>query len=252
MSRRPLVAGNWKMFKTRAEAVAWCADLRAGLAEADGVDLAVCPPATALADVAAALAGSGVGVWGQNVHQAESGAFTGEISTAMLAEAGATGSLLGHSERRALFNEHDDLLAEKVVACLEAGLEPVLCIGEMEYARDAGSTETILDGQLRTGLARASAEQIARITVAYEPVWAIGTGRTATPEMAQEAHAFIRGVLRDLAGDGADGIRILYGGSVKPENAAELTAQPDVDGALVGGASLDAASLLAIAAAARP
>ena len=252
MSRRPLVAGNWKMFKTRAEAVAWCADLRAGLAAADGVDLAVCPPATALADVAAALAGSGVGVWGQNVHQAESGAFTGEISTGMLAEAGATGSLLGHSERRALFNEHDDLLAEKVVACLEAGLEPVLCIGEMEYARDAGSTETILDEQLRTGLARASAEQIARITVAYEPVWAIGTGRTATPEMAQEAHAFIRGVLRDLAGDGADGIRILYGGSVKPENAAELTAQPDVDGALVGGASLDAASLLAIAAAARP
>ena len=252
MSRRPLVAGNWKMFKTRAEAVAWCADLTAGLAEADGVDLAVCPPATALADVAAALAGSGVGVWGQNVHQAESGAFTGEISTAMLAEAGATGSLLGHSERRALFNEHDDLLAEKVVACLEAGLEPVLCIGEMEYARDAGSTETILDGQLRTGLARASAEQIARITVAYEPVWAIGTGRTATPEMAQEAHAFIRGVLRDLAGDAADGIRILYGGSVKPENAAELTAQPDVDGALVGGASLEAASLLAIAAAARP
>jgi len=252
MSRRPLVAGNWKMFKTRAEAVAWCADLTAGLAQVDGVDLAVCPPATALADVAAALAGSGVGVWGQNVHQAESGAFTGEISTAMLAEAGATGSLLGHSERRALFNEHDDLLAEKVVACLAAGLAPVLCIGEMEYARDAGSTETILDEQLRKGLALATPAQIAGVTVAYEPVWAIGTGRTATPAMAQEAHAFIRGVLRDLAGDAADAIRILYGGSVKPENAAELMAEPDVDGALVGGASLEAPSLLAIAAAARP
>ena len=252
MSRRPLVAGNWKMFKTRAEAVAWCHDLKAGLAQAEGVDLAVCPPATALAEVAAALAGTGVGVWGQNVHQAASGAFTGEVSTGMLLEAGATGALLGHSERRALFNEHDDLLAEKVPACLEAGLEPVLCIGEMEYARDAGATETILDEQLRKGLAQASPGQIARITVAYEPVWAIGTGRTATPEMAQEAHAFIRGVLRELAGDAADGIRILYGGSVKPENAAELTAQPDVDGALVVGASLEAASLLAIAAAARP
>ena len=252
MSRRPLVAGNWKMCKTRAEAVAWCEALRAGLAEAEGVDLAVCPPATALADVAAALDGTGVRVWGQNAHQAENGAFTGEISMGMLVEAGATGSLLGHSERRALFNEHDDLLAEKVVACLAAGLEPVLCIGEMEFARDAGSTETILDEQLRKGLAQASPAQIAAITVAYEPVWAIGTGRTATPEIAQETHAFIRGVLRDLTGDAADGIRILYGGSVKPENAAELNAQPDVDGALVGGASLDAASLLAIAASARP
>lgn len=249
MSRRPLVAGNWKMFKTRAEAVAWCSDLTAGLAGVDGVDLAVCPPATALAEVAAALAGTGVGVWGQNVHQAESGAFTGEISTGMLVEAGATGSLLGHSERRALFNEHDDLLAEKVVACLEAGLEPVLCIGEMEYARDAGSTETILDEQLRKGLAQTSADQIGRITVAYEPVWAIGTGRTATPRDASAMHAVIREAIHRRLGDAAVQVPILYGGSVKPDNAADLLRAENVDGLLVGGASLDVTNWVRIATA---
>jgi triosephosphate isomerase len=203
MSRRPLVVGNWKMSKTRAEAASYCAELAAGLPEVDGVEVGLCPPFTAIATVAEALQGTGVLVCGQNVHQAESGAFTGEISVGMLIEAGAAATLLGHSERRALFNEHDPLIAEKIPACLDGGLMPILCIGELAYARDAGSTNTILDEQLRAGLAQATPEQIGRLTVAYEPVWAIGTGRTATPEVAQETIAALRARVRARFGDAA-------------------------------------------------
>ena len=200
--------------------------------------------------LATGLAGSGVGIWGQHASAAESGALTGEISMGMLKDAGATGVLLGHSERRQLFGETDAALADKVPAALAAGLLPVLCVGETDAERESGATNEVLARQVREGLGKLSPTQ-ADIVVAYEPVWAIGTGKTATPELAQAAHAWIRSQLAERFGEAADSIRILYGGSVKPDNAATLLSQPDVDGALVGGASLEAASLLAIAAAAR-
>lgn len=252
MSRRPLVAGNWKMFKARAEARAFAETLADNLAQAEGVELAICPPFTSIDVVATILQGTGVGVFGQTGHESENGAHTGEVSMGMLADAGASGVLLGHSERRADCAETDQALARKVPAALAAGLTPVLCVGESEFERDSGSTKSILDTQVREGLSGVPKERLGDVVVAYEPIWAIGTGKSATPEIAQEAHAWIREELRSLAGDTADAIRILYGGSVKPENAAELMALPDVDGALVGGAALDALSLLAIAAAARP
>ncbi len=251
MRRRPLVAGNWKMFKLRGEARAFAEELRAGFDAGAGVDVAVCPPLTALDIVAEVLRDSGVGVFAQNGHANDAGAHTGEVSMAMLRDAGATGVLLGHSERRADCAETDQALAQKLPAALAAGLLPVLCVGESEFERDAGITKAILDVQVREGLSGVPIDQLDRVVVAYEPIWAIGTGRSATPATAQEAHAWIREELRALAGDSADAIRILYGGSVKPENAAELMELPDVDGALVGGASLEASSLLAIAAAAR-
>jgi triosephosphate isomerase len=251
MERTPLVAGNWKMFKTRAEAAAFCAALLPLVEDLDEVDLAVCPPFTALDLVAERVGDSGIGVWGQNVHEAPEGAFTGETSCGMLIDAGATGVLLGHSERRALFGETDDGVARKLAAALASGLEPVVCIGESESERDGGATESRLRTQLDGGLAGLAASQMLQVTVAYEPVWAIGTGRTATPEIAQETHAFIRGALAERYGEEcAAAVRILYGGSVKPDNAAALLALPDVDGALVGGASLDAASFAAIGRAA--
>ena len=251
MERTPLVAGNWKMFKTRAEAAAFCAALLPLVEDLDEVDLAVCPPFTALDLVAERVGDSGIGVWGQNVHDAPEGAFTGETSCGMLIDAGATGVLLGHSERRALFGETDDGVARKLAAALASGLEPVVCIGESESERDGGATESRLRTQLDGGLAGLAASQMLQVTVAYEPVWAIGTGRTATPEIAQETHAFIRGALAERYGEEcAAAVRILYGGSVKPDNAAALLALPDVDGALVGGASLDAESFAAIGRAA--
>jgi triosephosphate isomerase len=251
MTRRPLIAGNWKMFKRRAEAAAFCAELVAGLDSPSPVDLALCPPLTALDAVVEGLAGSSVAVWAQNGHEAEEGAFTGEVSMAMLVDAGVTGVLLGHSERRALYAEDDEALRRKVPAALAVDLTAVLCVGESEAEREAAATEQVLHRQITTALADVDAATAAAgLVIAYEPVWAIGTGRSATPEIAQTAHAFLRAELRGLIGGAADDIRILYGGSVKPENAAELLGQPDVDGALVGGASLDPASLLAIAAAA--
>ena len=251
MERTPLVAGNWKMFKTRAEAADFCAALLPLVDELDEVDLAICPPFTAIDLVAERIGDAGVGVWGQNAHDAPEGAFTGEMSCAMLIDAGATGVLLGHSERRALFGETDEALARKVAAALAAGLEPVLCIGESEAERDGGSTESRLGTQLAGGLAGLGASHVLQVTIAYEPVWAIGTGRSATPEIAQETHAFIRGALAQSYGEeAAAAVRILYGGSVKPDNAASLLSQPDVDGALIGGASLDAQSFAAIARAA--
>jgi triosephosphate isomerase len=248
-----LIAGNWKMNKTRRAAVAFCDELARVLDELDEVDLAVCPPFTALDVVAERLGELGVGVWGQTMHAAAAGAFTGEVSAAMLVDAGATGVLLGHSERRQLFGETDEMLAEKVPAALAAGLDAVLCVGETEAERDAGHTETRLRAQLEGGLAGLDAARALQVTVAYEPVWAIGTGRSATPEIAQAAHAFIRSVLTERFGEeAAAGLRVLYGGSVKPDNARELIDLPDVDGALVGGASLEAGSLAAIARAALP
>ena len=251
MERTPLVAGNWKMFKTRAEAAAFCSAFLPLVDELDEVDLAICPPFTALDIVAERIGDAGIGVWGQNVHDAADGAFTGEISCGMLIDAGATGVLLGHSERRALFGETDEALARKLAAALASGLEPVLCIGESEAERDGGKTERRLTTQLDGALSGLNGSQVLQVTVAYEPVWAIGTGRSATPEIAQETHEFIRGAIASRHGEEcAAALRILYGGSVKPDNAGALLAQPDVDGALVGGASLDPQGFAAIARAA--
>jgi triosephosphate isomerase len=239
------------MFKTRGEAAEFCEALLPLIDELDEVDLALCPPFTAIDLVAERIGDAGVGVWGQNAHDALEGAFTGEVSCRMLIDAGATGVLLGHSERRALFGETDEALARKLTAALAHGLEPVLCIGESEAERDGGATESRLRTQLESGMAALTSSQALQVAIAYEPVWAIGTGRSATPELAQETHAFIRGALSERYGEEcAAAMRILYGGSVKPDNAASLLAQADVDGALVGGASLDAEGFAAIARAA--
>jgi triosephosphate isomerase (TIM) len=251
--RTPLIAGNWKMFKTRGEAFDYSREIAEAIGELDDVDIAVCPPFTSLDVVADALGPLGIGVWGQTMHEAGEGAYTGEVSAPMLADCGANGVLLGHSERRALFGETDAALARKVPAALAAGLDPVLCVGESEAERDAGTTAERLRAQLAGALDELDPARALQLTIAYEPVWAIGTGRTATPAQAQEAHAEVRAWLAARFGpDVADVVRILYGGSVKPENARELLEGPDVDGALVGGASLSAASMLAIARAALP
>jgi triosephosphate isomerase len=245
MSRLPFVAGNWKMHKTRGEAVAFVKALVPRLP--DGAEAAVCAPFTALADAVHAADGTPLGIYAQNMHQQPAGAFTGEVAAPMLADVGADGVLLGHSERRQYFGETDEALREKLAAAHEAGLRVILAVGEREPEREAGETENVLRRQLEATLGGIGADQAAVTTIAYEPVWAIGTGRTATPEIAQEAHAFIRGVVRALHGDGvAEAVRILYGGSMKPGNAAGLLAQPDVDGGLIGGASLDVGDLAAI------
>jgi triosephosphate isomerase len=237
-TRPPYVAANWKMHKTVAEALAFVEELLPRI-EGASCEVVLCTPFTALSAVAARCRDTGVRVAAQNMHEEESGAFTGEVAAAMLLDAGARAVILGHSERRQLFGETDEALARKVPAALAAGLEPILCIGESEEARDAGQTETVLERQLKADLAEIDPARLAEVVIAYEPIWAIGTGRTATPEQAQEALAFIRDTLRERGAE-ADRTRILYGGSVKPANAAELLAQPDIDGALVGGASLDA------------
>jgi triosephosphate isomerase len=249
MARRKFVCGNWKMHKTAPEAVALVKELAAGLAEASGsgkVQVAVAPAFTALHPVASALVGTGLELAAQNVHFEPQGAFTGEISAGMLADVGCRHVIVGHSERRQLFGETDEGVRKKVGALLSANLLPIVCVGETLAEREAGKTLAVVDRQVRAGLAGIPAAALAAITVAYEPVWAIGTGKTATTAQAQEVHAAIRAILRELAGGLADSIRIQYGGSVKPENAAELMSQPDVDGALVGGASLKAKDFLAI------
>lgn len=252
MTRTPVLAANWKMHKTIAEAVAFTEAFLPLAADADHAEIVVAPPFTALAAVAAACHGSNVAAAGQDVHWEDHGAFTGEVSVAMLAEAGASHVIVGHSERRQLFGETDGTVNRKAQAALAGGLIPIVCVGETLDQREAGETEAVLDRQIAGSLAGLDAAQIGTLIVAYEPVWAIGTGRTATPEQAQAAHAHIRGRLAGLADDAAAGrCRLLYGGSVKPGNAAELAAQPDVDGALVGGASLDPESFVQIVAAAR-
>jgi triosephosphate isomerase (TIM) len=246
--RIPYIAANWKMHKTVAEAAQFV-DALLPLIAATQNDVVLCPPFLALSEVVERSRGSAVRVAAQNMHEAESGAFTGEISAEMLVEADVEAVILGHSERRQLFCETDEALARKVPAALAAGLEPILCVGETEGARDGEQTEAVLERQLQADLAAVESGDLARVVIAYEPIWAIGTGRTATPEQAQEAIAFIRDMLRER-GAAADEVRILYGGSVKPANAAELLSMPEIDGALVGGASLDPADFAAIVEAA--
>jgi triosephosphate isomerase (TIM) len=250
--RRPYVSGNWKMFKTGAEAAAFVPELVAilGPAADRGADVGLCVPFTAIEAAARAAAGTGVRISAQNLHQADEGPFTGEVSAPMLLEAGATGVVLGHSERRRLFGETDAALREKVPAALDHGLEPILCVGESEEERAAGDTERRLRQQVREDLAAVSDERLADVVIAYEPIWAIGTGLVATSEQAQDAIAFVRALVADRSPEAAEAVRVLYGGSVKPDNAAEILIQPDVDGALVGGASLDPGDLAAIVAAA--
>ena len=231
-----LIAGNWKMHKGAEETAVFCRALRDQLEWIDGVDVAVCPPFVSLSAAVQALAGTDIAVAAQNVHWEAEGPFTGEISAPMLFELGVYGAIVGHSERRQFFGETDEGTARRAAAGLEAGLSIIACVGETEAERDAGETESVLRRQVSV------LEQHDDLVVAYEPVWAIGTGKTATPEQAQEAHAFIRSLID---------VPILYGGSCKPENAAELLAQPDVDGALVGGASLEVDSFVAICRAAR-
>jgi triosephosphate isomerase len=247
MARTALIAGNWKMHKTIAEAEAFIQAFLPRVFSAS-CDVGLCAPFTALQALVDSARGSRVEVYAQNMHQSPSGAFTGEISAPMLTELDVHGVVLGHSERREYFNETDAALAEKVPAALAAGLRPILCVGETEAERAAGETEAKLRRQVREDLGQVPAERLGDVVIAYEPIWAIGTGQVASPDQAQEAIAFVRAL---LPAEVAQDVRILYGGSVKPDNAAELLALPDVDGALVGGASLEPDSLAAIVDAAQ-
>jgi len=245
--RTPFFAANWKMYKTVHEAVVFTKEFRRLIKDVEGIDIVLAPPFTAIHAVAEAARNSDIAVAGQDVYWEKEGAFTGEVSPAMLKEAGAEYVVIGHSERRRMFGETDATVNRKVAAATAAGLVPIACIGETLEEREAGRTLAVLDRQIKDGFDGFSATQLAALVVAYEPVWAIGTGRNATPEQAQEAHAHVRGRLRSWFGvEAAEHCRILYGGSVKPDNIATLRAQPDVDGALVGGASLDPRSFCEI------
>jgi triosephosphate isomerase (TIM) len=251
MTRQPFIAGNWKMHKTEAEAEEHIQALLPRVSAAEGVQIAVCVPFTDLRAMVESARGSRVEVYAQNMHEAAQGAYTGEVSAPMLTEIGVHGVVLGHSERREHFGESDRALALKVPAALAAGLTPILCVGEAEAEREAGDTERKLRHQITDDLAAVAADELDRVVVAYEPIWAIGTGAVATPAQAQEAISFIRALIAARDAGAAERVRILYGGSVNPDNAAELLAMDDVDGALVGGASLDAASFAQVVAAAR-
>ena len=259
--RTPLIAGNWKMFKTVHETVTHVQELARALAQTSAVqgganspvDVIVAPPLTALKAAADAARESRIEVAAQNVHWEREGAFTGEVSAAMIRDAGARHVIIGHSERRTLFGETNLTVNKKIAAALVAGLRPIVCIGETLQQREANQTLAVLDEQLREGLDGLTAERLRPMVLAYEPVWAIGTGRNATPEQAQDAHAHVRGRLRQWFGaEFAEQCRVLYGGSVKPENTRALMGQADVDGALVGGASLEVGSFMAIVTAAMP
>jgi triosephosphate isomerase len=245
------MAANWKMHKTVAEAEAFVQALLPRASTVDGVDVAICAPFTALAALVDSTRGSRLRIYAQNMHQSVEGAFTGEVSAAMLTELDVHGVLLGHSERRQYFAETDRALAEKVAAALDAGLGVILCVGETEEERERGDTERKLRHQVQEGLEKVPDDRLGDIVLAYEPIWAIGTGRVATPEQAQEAVGFVRALVADRDREQSQRARILYGGSVKPENAAELLGLPDVDGALVGGASLDVGSFAALVEAAQ-
>jgi triosephosphate isomerase (TIM) len=245
--RVPLIAGNFKMFKTVAETVSYINELRSLANDVRNVDIVIAPPFTAIAAAADAVKGSTIGVSGQDVYWEREGAFTGEVSAGMLREAGARFAIIGHSERRTLFGESDGTVNKKMRAALTAALVPIVCIGETLDQRDRNETMTVLDRQIKDGLDGVTGEQLSGLVLAYEPVWAIGTGRNATPAQAGEAHHHIRQRLKQWFGlDASERCRVLYGGSVKPENIAALIAEPDVDGALVGGASLDPKSFFAI------
>lgn len=247
MARRYFIAGNWKMNKTSSEAAALAKGVVEAVGKVESVDIAVCPTFTSLESASRELAGSTVKLGAQNMYFEKSGAFTGEISAAMLKELGCTYVILGHSERREYFKECDCLINKKVKAALEAGIKPILCVGETLGQREAGQTINVVSAQTKGGLESLTSEQAAKVVIAYEPVWAIGTGKTATPEMAQEVHAEIRKVLAGMFGDEtAEGMQILYGGSMKPENADQLLAQKDIDGGLIGGAALKADSFASL------
>jgi triosephosphate isomerase len=251
--RSPFIAGNWKMFKSVQEAVYFVKELRLVVKDVSDVEIVVAPPFTAIHAVAEAARNSNIGVAAQDVYWEREGAFTGEVSAAMIGEAGAEYVIVGHSERRRLFHETDHTVNLKTTAALTAGLTPIVCIGETLDERERDETLAVLDRQIKDGLDGLAAEQIADLVVAYEPVWAIGTGRNATAAQAAEAHAHIRKRLRQwFGGDAADRCHILYGGSVKPDNIRELVAEPDVDGALVGGASLEVKTFAEIVARSRP
>ena len=238
--RVPFIAANWKMFKTVHEAVVFAKEFRAMVKDVNDVEIVLAPPLTALHSVVEAARNSNIGVAGQNLHWEREGAFTGEISAAMLKEAGADYVIIGHSERRRLFHETDETVNRKLIAALGAHLIPIVCIGETLEERERNETLAVLDRQIKTGLDSLTGDQVAGLVIAYEPVWAIGTGRNATPAQAGEAHAHIRSRLRQwFGGPAADQCHVIYGGSVKPDNIHELVLLPDVDGALVGGASLD-------------
>jgi len=245
--RRPIMAGNWKMYKTPPETAAFFEKFRPLVSGAQHCEIVICPPFVDLETAVTAARDTRIQIGGQNLFWAQEGAYTGEISGAMLKAAGCRWVLVAHSERRQLFGETNESAAKKISAALDAGLTPVYCVGETLDQRDSGNTEQILETQIRAGLAPITPEQFEKIVVAYEPVWAIGTGKVATPEMAADAHRFIRAQLRQRFGpDAAGACRILYGGSVKPDNVRGLMAQPEIDGGLVGGASLDPVSFASI------
>jgi triosephosphate isomerase (TIM) len=251
--RKPAIVGNWKLWGTRAQAAEYCDRLLTLLPDERRRPAAVgiCAPFTALDVCVEKLSGSGVGVYAQTMHQEDSGAFTGEVSAPMLTEIGVDGVVLGHSEWRQYYGETDRALQDKVAAALAAGLRPILCVGETEDEREGGDTERKLRHQVQEGLEKVAKDRLADVVIAYEPIWAIGTCLVATPEQAQEAIAFVRALVEDRDKAAGQAVRILYGGSLKPDNAPELLSLPDVDGALVGGASLDAASFAEIVETAR-
>ncbi|MFC1510378.1 triose-phosphate isomerase [Candidatus Omnitrophota bacterium] len=237
--RKPIIAGNWKLNKTTAEAVELVTELKRELSDVTDVDIVVCPVATALTVVTDVLMESNIGVGAQNMHWEDSGAFTGELSAPLIKDLGAQYVILGHSERRQYFGETNEAVNKKIKAALNHGLTPFVCVGEVLEERESGQMEAVITAQVQESLANLSTEEMAKIIIAYEPVWAIGTGKTASPEQAQEVHALIRGLIEKMFnGEVAAAVRIQYGGSVKAENIAELISQPDIDGALVGGASL--------------
>jgi triosephosphate isomerase (TIM) len=252
VSRTPFIAGNWKMNKTIAEAEEYIQGLLPKVGAIGDVEIVVCPPFTALQAMVDSARGSSVQVYAQSMHEADSGAYTGEVSAPMLSEIDVQGVILGHSERREYYGESDRALQHKVPRALEAGLTPILCVGETEEERERGDTERKLRHQVQEGLEKVAKDRLAEVVIAYEPIWAIGTGLTATPDQAQEAIAFVRALVEDRDKAAGAEVRILYGGSLKADNAAEILALPDVDGALVGGASLEAASFAEIVEAARP
>ncbi len=246
MTRTPLIAGNWKMHKTIAEAERFIQSLLPLVSSVEDVDVAVCVPFLTLQALVDSARGSRVEIFAQTMHEADDGAFTGEVSPQMLSEIDVAGVVLGHSERRQLFGETDRALQLKVAAALQWDLAPILCVGETEEERERGDMERKLRHQVREGLEKVEVARLPEVVVAYEPIWAIGTGKVATPEQAQEAVGFVRALVEDIDKEAGGQVRILYGGSLKPDNAQELLALPDVDGALVGGASLEPADLAAI------
>jgi len=251
--RRPVIAANWKMFKTQAETRAFFARFRSLAASLRHCDLVIAPPFTALAAAVEAARGSDIVISAQDLYWEKEGAWTGEVSAGMIAETGCRSTLVGHSERRHIFGETDDQVHRKVRAALAAGLAPIVCVGETLAEREANRTEEVLRRQFNSALTGLTAAEFSRILLAYEPVWAIGTGRTATPDLAAAAHAFLRGLASHAYSAAiSQDLRILYGGSVKPENSAALLAEEEIDGALVGGASLDPVAFAAIARSAQP